>query len=73
MKLANEHFVKMKDFEKRKSSELKVRQAVFQEAFEEDLQNYKEGSLVPSMAIVKLAVWLYVIYAIFRQTWPNLA
>jgi hypothetical protein len=58
----------MKDFEKRKSSELKVRQAVFQEAFEEDLQNYKEGSLVPSMAIVKLAVWLYVIYAIFRQT-----
>jgi hypothetical protein len=45
--LTNEHLLKMKEFDKEMSSQLKEKQAEYQEAFEQDLQQYKEGNFVP--------------------------
>ena len=43
-----DHLERVKEFEKRQLSDLKERQTVFQEAFEEDLQHFKLEGAVPS-------------------------
>ena len=43
-----DHLERVKEFEKRQLSDLKERQEVFQEAFEEDLQHFKLEGAVPS-------------------------
>ncbi|CAG7718337.1 unnamed protein product [Allacma fusca] len=49
VKLMEEHLEKVKHFEQRQVSRLKERQAVFQEAFEEDLQHFKLQGSIPKV------------------------
>jgi hypothetical protein len=42
----------MKEFEKKREPSLRERQAVFQEAFEKDVQNYKQQGTIPSKNVL---------------------
>ncbi|ODM91107.1 Dysbindin protein [Orchesella cincta] len=46
-RLTEEHLRKIAEYDKQRESHLKERQAVFQEAFEEDLQRFKSQGALP--------------------------
>lgn len=47
-RLTEEHLKKVAEFEKQRDCQLKERQAVFQEAFQEDIQRFKQQGAIPS-------------------------
>lgn len=46
--LAAEHLQNVKDYESKKLLKAKERQAIFEEAFETEIKQYKESGIIPS-------------------------
>lgn len=58
-RLTEEHLRKVAEFETLRNSHLKERQAIFQEAFEEDLQRFKKQGALPSKHIIRMPLCIF--------------
>ena len=54
--LAYEHLQKIKEYESKQVLKAKERQAIFEEAFETEIQQYKQSGIIPSKTFINYLI-----------------
>lgn len=72
-----QHLLKVKEYESKQISKAKERQAIFEQAFETEIQQYKESGIIPSKSQLlvdlgnKFNTEFFVLHRIESHKSPN--